>query len=76
MFLHLLKGYKTMYFFRIFGKYHNDKCESLIAETINGDRIYSSRQAQGIISQWQERIRCNEIFPVSDWRIEKYEVIQ
>ena len=60
-------------YFRIWGKYNEDKCESLIAETVNGGRIHTRAQAHGIIGQWQERIRCHEMLPVRDWRIEKYE---
>jgi hypothetical protein len=60
-------------FFRILGKYNEDNAESIIAETVNGDRIHTRAQAHGIIGQWQERIRCNEMFPVRDWRIETYE---
>ncbi len=62
------------YYFRIFGKYNTDKCESLIAERVNGDRIFTRAQAHGIIGQWQERIRCNQMSSVSDWRVEKYEI--
>ena len=61
-------------YFRIYGKYNEDKNESIIAETVNGDRIHTRTQAHGIIGQWQERIRCKEMFPVTDWRIEKYEI--
>lgn len=60
-------------YFRIYGKYHEDKNESLIAETVNGGRIHTREQARGIIGQWEERIRCKEMFPVRDWRIEAYE---
>lgn len=60
-------------YFRIFGKYHEDSGESLVADTVNQERIYTRAQAMGIIGQWEERIRCKEMFPVRNWRIEKYE---
>jgi hypothetical protein len=60
-------------YFRIWGKYHEDTGESLIAGTVNGGRIHTREQARGIIAQWEERIRCKEMFPVRDWRIEAYE---
>jgi hypothetical protein len=62
------------HYFRIFGKYATDAGESLIAERVNGDRIFTREQARYIIGQWQEKIRDRQMSPVADWRIEKYKL--
>lgn len=59
-------------YFRIWGIYHNDTSESLIADSVNGGKIFTRQQAIGIIEQWEERIRDKRMFPVREWRIEKY----
>ena len=60
------------HYFRIWAKYGDDSGQSLIAERINGDRIFTRQQAAGIIRQWAEMARDGRMMPLHDIKIEKY----
>ena len=55
----------------IWGKYGNDKLESLLIETVNGDYIHTMEQAHSVMRYWQEKIRQGQLDEVRDWRISK-----
>lgn len=59
----------------IWGKYGSDKLESLICEKVNGEYIHTRKQAESIIEYFQAKIDRNEIFGISDWRIQKIDMM-